>query len=73
MLFLSPNNVFLSCAVDCNLFEMNISYGLEINLLCQQLSAQMIVTLIFIIPSTDENFPIYSIQHVTLYSAKLSF
>ena len=25
--FLSPNSVFLSCAVGCNLFEMNISYG----------------------------------------------
>ena len=46
--FLSPNNVFLSCAVGCNLFEMNISYGFgninAINLLSQQPSAQLIVS-----------------------------
>ena len=44
--FLSPNNVFLSCAVGCNLFEMNISYSFgninAINLLCQQPSVHAV-------------------------------
>ena len=28
--FLSPNNTFLSCGLDCNSFEINISYIFEI-------------------------------------------
>ena len=47
--FLLPNNIFLSCAIGLQLFEMNISYGFgnikAINLLCQQPSSQLIVTL----------------------------
>ena len=41
---------FFHVLLDCNLFEMNISYGFgnikAINLLCQQPSVQLIVTLI---------------------------
>ena len=40
---------FFRVLLDCNLFEINISYGFgnikAINLLCQQPSAQLIVTL----------------------------
>ena len=31
--FLFPNNVFFHVLLDCNLFEMNISYGFEFTIL----------------------------------------
>ena len=48
-LFCLQTIYFFHVLFDCNLFEINISYGFgdnkAINLLCQQPSAQLIVTL----------------------------
>ena len=52
---------FVHVLLDCNLFEIDISYGFRnikaINLLCQQPSAQLIVTL-NIGPTLKNLFPL---------------